>query len=415
MNYPEKKQWVNDKLYEPVSLDKAVSVSCSSVHALDTEWLHIYDAYMRVAADNIASFIDIPNFDRSAMDGYAIGKTDLERLQAGRPLRLRVVSIVGAGSSIETRPIRPGETCRIMTGALLPEGSVAVIKQEDVEVVENYIIVSRKARRGENIRRAGHELRAGDRVAAKGQVLKAEILERIAACGIEKVPVYKTPCVFIIDTGNELLLPGSPIKTGCIYCSNRSLIACKVTSSGAVPLLSPSIVNDDLQTIVTAVKKAVQVSDMVIVSGGTGNGLFDLVHNAFEYLNAQLLFKGINVFPGKSTSAALLNGKLIFNLSGSPSAAGILFEALVKPALLKLKGESFYQGDWFNIELGSPIERLKPGRSLHRGEMVISEGQVYALPVSRKVINTGHIPLLLDIQNGPGEEGVMVKAKLTVD
>jgi molybdopterin molybdotransferase len=414
MNYPEKQRWVNDKLCEPVSLDEAVAVSCASVQALDTEWLHIYDAYMRVAADNIASFIDIPNFDRSAMDGYAIGKTDLERLQAGRPLRLRVASIVGAGS-VENRPIRPGETCRIMTGALLPEGSAAVIKQEDVEIDENYIVFSGRPRRGENIRKAGHELRAGDKVAAKGQILKAEILERIAACGIEKVPVYKTPGVFIMDTGNELLLPGSPIKTGCIYCSNRSLIACKITSSGAVPLLSPSIIHDDLQTIVTAVKKATLVSDMVIVSGGTGNGLYDLVHNAFEYLNAQLLFKGINVFPGKSTSAALLNGKLIFNLSGSPSAAGILFEALVKPALLKLKGESFYKGDWFNIELGSPIDHLRPGRSLHRGEMIIKQGQAYALPVSRNVINTGNIPLLLDVQNGPGEEGVMVKAKLTVD
>jgi len=408
-------QLVDDKLLEPVSLDEAVSVSCDRVQTMDIEYMHIYDVYMRVAADNIASFIDIPNFDRSAMDGYAIGKTDLERLQAGRPLRLRVASIVGAGS-IDNRPIRPGETCRIMTGALLPEGSVAVIKQEDVRAInENYIIVGVKSRRGENIRKSGHELRAGDRIASKGQVLKAEVLERIAACGIERVPVYKVPRVFIIDTGNELLLPGSPIKKGCIYCSNRSLLAGKISSSGALPMLSPTVINDDLQTIVTAVKKASQVSDMVIVSGGTGNGLFDLVGNAFEYLNAQILFKGINVFPGKNTSAALLNGKLVFNLSGSPSAAGILFEALVKPALLKLKGESLYEGDWFNIELASPVDHLKPGRSLHRGEMIIRQGHAYALPVRRKDINTGSIPLLLDVQKRSGKEVVIVKAKLIAD
>ncbi|MDD3024741.1 MAG: hypothetical protein PHE26_12675, partial [Syntrophomonadaceae bacterium] len=104
---------------------------------------------------------------------------------------------------------------------------------------------------------------------------------------------------------------------------------------------------------------------------------------------------------------------LVISLSGCPSAAGILFEALVKPALLKLRGESFYEGDWFNLELGSPINHLKPGRSLHRGEMIIKQGKAYALPVSRKVINTGNIPLLLDVQNG--QEGVMVKVKLTVD
>ncbi len=389
---------------QPVNLDEAVSIACNYIQTMATEYLNINDGYMRVAADNIDSFMDIPSFDRSAMDGYAISKTDLKRLQAGQPLRLKVTSIIGAGSS-ESRSIRSGETIRIMTGALIPEGSVAVIKQEDVEIVnDNHIIVRVKTRRDENIRKAGHELKAGTRVASKGQILKAETLERIAACGIERVPVYKVPRVYIIETGNELLLPGSPIKKGCIYCSNRSLIACKIASSRALPLLSPSVINDDLQTIVTAIKKAARVSDMIIISGGTGNGLFDLVRNAFEYLNAQLLFKGINVFPGKNTSAALLDGKLIFNLSGSPSAAGILFEALVKPALLKLKGELLYKGDWFNIELASPIDHLKSGRSLHRGEMIIEQGHAYALPVNRKDINTGNIPLLLDVHKRSGEE-----------
>lgn len=405
-------QLVNDKLLEPVSLDEAVAISCENIQALGIEYLHIDEAYMRVAADNIASFINIPNFDRSAMDGYAIGQVDLGRLQAGRRLRLRVASVIGAGLT-DCRPLKPGETCRIMTGALLPEGSAAVIKQEDVELDGDYIVAYGRPRRDENIRRAGHELRVGDRVAAKGQVLKAEIMERIASCGIERVPVYKTPRVFVIDTGNELLLPGSPIKTGCIYDSNRSLIACKITSSGAIPLLFPSVINDDLQAIVFAIKKAALASDMVIICGGTGNGLYDLVHSAFEYLNAQLLFKGINVFPGKGTSAALFHGKLVVNLSGNPSAAGILFEALAKPALLKLRGASFYEGDWFNIELGSPINHLRPGRSLHRGEMIIKQGQACALPLSRKVINTGNIPLLLDVQNG--QEGVKVKAKLIAD
>lgn len=153
---------------------------------------------------------------------------------------------------------------------------------------------------------------------------------------------------------------------------------------------------------------------MVIISGGTGNGVFDLVQNAFQYLNAQTLFQGIKIFPGKNTSAALLNGKLIFNLSGNPSAAGLLFEAVVKPALLKLKGELSYKGDWFDIELAKPIERLKPGRSLHRGEMIIKQGRAYALPVSRKVINKGNIPLLLDVQKR-SEDEVLVKAKLIAD
>ncbi len=408
-------QLVNDKLIETISLDEAVDISCERIQALGTEYLHIDDAYMRVVAEDIKSLINIPNFDRSAMDGYTVSKTDLKRLQTGRSLRLRIAAVVGAGST-ESRATKPGETCRIMTGALLPEGSVAVIKQEDVKIINNnYIVVSVRPRRGENIRRAGHELMAGDYIATQGQVLKAEVLERIATCGIGKVLVHKLPRVYIIDTGNELVLPGSPLKTGMIYCSNRNLIAGKIDSSRALPLLSPSVINDELSAIVTAIKKATQCSDMIIISGGTGNGLFDLVGKAFECLNAQLLFKGVNIFPGKNTSAALLEGKLIFNLSGSPSAAGLLFEALIKPALHKLKGESLYKGDWFNIELAHPIERLKSGRSLHRGELVFKDGYSYARPINRKVVNTGNIPLLLDVHKRPGEERITAKAMLIAE
>jgi molybdenum cofactor synthesis domain-containing protein len=263
---------------------------------------------------------------------------------------------------------------------------------------------------GENIQRAGHELTAGERVAPKGLVLNAEILERIAACGIENILVHQIPRIYVINTGSELLLPGSPIKTGQIYNSNRSLLSAKVAGSGAIPVLADSIIKDDLQQIVNEIEKATPVSDMIIISGGTGNGVYDLVYNAFEYLNASPLFKGIDITPGKGTSAALFNGKLLYNLSGNPHAAGILFEVLIKPALLKLKGDLFSAREWFDIQLDSPIKKIKPYRRLCQGEMLIEQGSVYAQPVSGNNNPIKNISLILDIRAGQGAKGDMVRA-----
>ncbi|CEO87559.1 molybdopterin molybdotransferase MoeA [Syntrophaceticus schinkii] len=390
-------------------LEEAIAICCDHIQALDSEYLHINDAFMRVAAEDIASPINVPNFDRSSIDGYAISEGDLGKLRTGEPLTLKVIATIQAGS-IESKQIRAGETHRIMTGALLPEGCAAVIKQEDVRISGNLIVACGSLKQGENIQRAGHELTAGERVAPKGLVLNAEILERIAACGIENILVHQIPRIYVINTGSELLLPGSPIKTGQIYNSNRSLLSAKVAGSGAIPVLADSIIKDDLQQIVNEIEKATPVSDMIIISGGTGNGVYDLVYNAFEYLNASPLFKGIDITPGKGTSAALFNGKLLYNLSGNPHAAGILFEVLIKPALLKLKGDLFSAREWFDIQLDSPIKKIKPYRRLCQGEMLIEQGSVYAQPVSGNNNPIKNISLILDIRAGQGAKGDMVRA-----
>ena len=278
------------------SLEEAVAISCENAAALDSEYLHINDVFMRVAADNIVSPINIPGFDRSAMDGYTIGWTDMEKLKTGSSLSLKITATIKAGST-ECKQIKTGETYRIMTGALIPEGCAAVLKQEDVQINGNTIVVTGGWKPGENIQKAGYELRAGDKVAAKGQVLSVEILERAAACGIDKILVHKIPRIYVINTGSELILPGLPIKKGQIYNSNRTLLSGKIVRTGAIPLPADSIIEDDLQAIMNEIEKAALVSDMVIISGGTGNGVYDLVYDAFEHLNARTLLEELILFP----------------------------------------------------------------------------------------------------------------------
>ncbi|MEA4926132.1 MAG: molybdopterin molybdotransferase MoeA [Syntrophomonadaceae bacterium] len=394
-----------------MNLEEAVSISCENIQTVGSEYKHVEDAFMRVAAENITSLINVPNFDRSSMDGYVLSLADLERLKAGSLLSLQVKATIKAGS-IESKQLRTGETYRIMTGALLPAGSAAVIKQEDVQIYGDIIVARGIWKQGDNIQKAGYQFKAGDKVALKGQVLHAELLERIVACGIEKILVHKIPRIYVIETGSELLLPGSRIKPGQIYGSNRSLISGKIAGAGAIPASADSVIEDDLHAIVNEIEKAAFISDMVIICGGTGNGVYDLVYSAFKYLHSRTLFRGINIIPAKGTSAALFNDKLLYNLSGNPCAAGMSFEVLIKPALLKLKGDLFSDREWFDIQLGSPIKHKKGNRRLCRGEMIISQGRSYAQPISNDVYNVRNIPLILDLQAGQGESGDMVRAKI---
>ncbi len=398
-----------------INLEDAVAISLADIRAIGTEYQPLCDALRRITADNVISPIDVPGFDRSAMDGYAISLTDFQTLKNEIPLKLTIIDTIEAGSTAN-RQLKAGETFRIMTGACLPEDSAAVIKQEDVLTEGNCIVISRRLKPGENIRNAGHELTAEAIAAVKGQVLRAETLERIAACGLDKILVYKLPQISVIDTGSELRLPGSPLRRGQIFSSNRYLLAGKIAAAGAVPLLAESIIKDELPSIVQEIEKAVLTADMVIISGGTGDGDYDLVYKALEQLEGKPLFKGINIIPGQGTSAALIQGKPVFNLSGNPHAAGLMFEALIMPALLKLKGDSYSAREWFEILLGSPVKRIKPRRSLHRGEMVIKEGSVYAQPLGKGTNPfRNNLPLILDVPGGLGAVGNTIKAKLMID
>lgn len=396
-----------------INLEEAVDMCSAHVQAVGCEHIHINDAFMRVSAEDITSFVNVPSSDRSSMDGYAISRDDMETLNTDDSLLLRVVDVIQAGS-MASGQIKTGETYRIMTGALVPEGSAAVIKQEEVQSYshKDYIIVGGRHKPGENIGRAGNLLKAGDRVVAKGQLLKAEVLERIATCGIDKIRVHRIPRVAVIDTGSELLLPGVPIREGHIYASSRSLLAGKIKEAGAIPLLSDSVVEDDLSAIVQAIDKAVNEADMVIVTGGTGKGMYDLVYKAFEYMQAETLFRGVDIIPGKSSSAVLYNNKILYNVSGNPCAAGLLFEVLVKPALQKLSGDLFSTREWFDIVLGHALKVVKPVRNLCQGEMIFEQGGICAWPSNKGYNDYIRYPLILDIQAGQGSAGDMVKAIL---
>ncbi|MDO4540245.1 MAG: molybdopterin molybdotransferase MoeA [Syntrophomonadaceae bacterium] len=394
-----------------LSLEAAVAVCCDRVRPLNSEEVHIDTAFMRIAAQDIYSPVDVPGCDISTMDGYVISAYDLQRLNEGQRVSLSVNGVIGAGSTAE-RSVGPGESHKIMTGARLPAGGAAIVKLEEVTAdrAGHTVTLEPGLKTGPHIAPAGCEIKSGSLLAAQGQRLNAEGAERIAAAGIAEIKVHKLPRVAIIDTGNELVLPGNPLKAGQTYASSRSLLAAAVLSDGALPIPADAVTADEAASIAGAINEALAVCDLILISGGTGAGDYDLVYDAMRLLSADLLYRGLKLLPGSGSATAVLHNKLLFNLPGKPQAAGIIYEATVRPALRKMKGENRYQPQWFSLPLGGDIKNIKPQRCLYRGEMTIRQGRVFAHPMGKTDWASEALPLLIDLQPGQGQAGDIVRA-----
>lgn len=393
-----------------ISLEDAVALGKKWANPLDTEYVNINEVVQRVSAQDFYAPISVPGFDRSAVDGFAVGQEDL--LTMSEYSSLQCITQALAGTSI-VPDICSGETVRVMTGAMLPRGTAAVYKQEEVIEKDGQIYPGRRLKPGANIQGPGSDIPMGIKLLQKGEMLDAERIERMACCGVEKVLVYRRPRVYIINTGNELVLPGKTLQPGQIYHSNRSLLAAKVALTGAIPVLAEVGAADDAQIIAEEIQKGSCISDMVIISGGNGKGLADLVQDSLDALNAGPLFKGIDIIPGRSSAARVYKGNLVYNLAGRPQAVSLLFEVLIKPVLLSLQGAVDKKQNWFEIILESPVSKIFSGRYLKRGEMIfIGSGESRARPLNDRNTFPQGLPLVLDLNPGQGKAGELVRALL---
>ncbi len=395
-----------------ISLEDAVSLCIKNVCPLEKEQISLENACQRVSARDIAAESNVPGFNRSAVDGFAVCMEDLFKINSDHIPPLKVIAEWPAGSSCDIA-LKPGETVKIMTGAVLPDGTAAVIKQEHVEPCGSIIYPAKKSRRGENIQQAGSEIPAGTHLVKTGEILDPERIERIACCGLEKLLVHKIPRIYIINTGSELVLPGLPLQRGQIYHSNRSLLSAKVITAGGVPVFSETGVKDDRDSIADEITKGTDSSDMVIISGGTGHGKYDLVYDSLKEIGAEPLFKGLDIIPGKGATVAVHEGSLIYNLAGHPGAVSLLFEVLIKPAILGLMGIIGASDSWFDIKLHRPVKKISDRRSLRRAEMIFMEhGYVFARPLNEANSFNSQPPLILDLKPGQGKQGDVVRAMM---
>ena len=290
----------------------------------------------RFLAEKICSPLDIPSFDNSAMDGYAVRATDVRGARAVSPIALKIAAKIPAGEMFKGE-LLAGDCARVFTGAPLPRGSDSVVMQEDTLVVGERILIFDEPALGENVRRQGEDVKQGDALVEVGEDLSPGKIALLAATGVCEIAVGRRPDVALVATGSELREAGLPLQPGQIYESNRAMLSPLITRCGGVPNVFP-LVPDSLEATRDALQSAFSTSDIVVTSGGVSVGELDFVKAAFESLRGELHFWKVAMRPGKPFVFGRLGEKFLFGLPGNPVSAFVTFLLLVRPAILRWQG-----------------------------------------------------------------------------
>ena len=295
--------------------------------------LALREALDRVLAEAIDSPINVPAHTNSAMDGYAVVGGELA---ADRTTQLAVIGTAYAGKPFEGA-LGPGQCVRIMTGAVMPQGSDTVVMQEHVSVEGDHILLGGDHRTGQNVRHAGEDLRVGARVLEPGTRIRPAELGLIASLGIGEVRVARRPRVAFFSTGDELKSIGETLRAGDIYDSNRYTLYAMLTRLGA-DIIDMGVVRDRRTDLEAAFRDAADIADAVITSGGVSVGEADFVKDTLNALG-QVHFWKIAMKPGRPLAFGRVGNALFFGLPGNPVSVMVTFYQFVQPALRRLMGE----------------------------------------------------------------------------
>lgn len=320
--------------------EEALALIVERAAALGCEKVPVARCAGRVLAADIEATENLPPFDNSAMDGYAVRREDLDRASAKAPVSLKVAETVRAGS--EGAAVKKGEAAKIMTGAPVPEGADAVVMIERVESGANgCVAIAFKPKDREHIRSRGEDVKKGTELLAAGTALRPYEAALIAAQGIGEVPVVSKPRVVILASGDELRGPGEPLGPGQIRNSNGPAVSAALYRWG-IPAEDHGIVRDDPRLMKMAFMKALE-ADLVLVSGGVSVGDCDHTRPIMEELGVKEVFWKVAIKPGKPLYFGVLDRKegrstLVFGLPGNPISVLVTLEEFVRPALEGLEG-----------------------------------------------------------------------------
>ncbi len=322
-----------------LDLETALARVLSVIPAPRREVVPLSQACGRVPAGSVLSPSDLPHFDNSAMDGYAVRAAEVRNARPDAPVRLRIKARIPAGEFFSGE-LAAGECARLFTGSPMPRGADAVVMQEDtrVEAVDaKEVLICDTAQAGENVRRQGEDVRRGTTILEAGSRLAPGEIGLLAAAGVSEVDVGTQPQVGLLATGSELCEPNQALSPGRIYESNRAMLAPLVAQAGGIAKAYP-LVPDSSAATQSALATAFDACDCVITSGGVSVGEMDFVKAAFEALGGELQFWKVAIRPGKPFVFGRLREKFLFGLPGNPVSAFVTFLLLVRPALLRWQG-----------------------------------------------------------------------------
>lgn len=336
-----------------ISLDQAINIIQSKVIPIkETEKVNLWDSIGRVLATDVVSDMNMPPFNKTAVDGYACKMVNVNQ-------ELEVIEIIPAGK-VPTKKIESGQCAKIMTGAMIPEGADCVLMVEETKEVGKNRIVFTGEKAKSNICILGEDIKIGDVAIEKGTILSAQHIAIMAALGCTQPIVAKKPSVAVLVTGDELVEPSIKPTGGQIRNSNGHQLVGQIIKANATPNYI-GIVKDTEEDTYNALSKALTENDIIILTGGVSMGDYDYVPEVMKKLGIQIHFDSIAIQPGKPTKFGTKDGKLIFGLPGNPVSTYFQFEVLIKPVIQMMMG-GFPTKIVSRLQMGTTYKRKKTER-----------------------------------------------------
>lgn len=384
-----------------MKVDKALKIILGSIKPLSAEWADIRDSLGRTISRDIYSRYDLPMFNNSAMDGYAVRSKDT-------PGRLTIIEDIPAGYVAKKR-ITKGQAIKIMTGAPIPDGADSVVRVENTEEIGNMVQVFKKTKYRENVRIKGEDVKSGQVILPKGSVVRPFEMGMLASLGLSNVKVTKMPRVGILATGDELVGINERLTKGKIRSSNNYMIYGQVLLCSAVPV-DLGIAKDTKGVIRKKILRGLdQDIDALVISGGISVGKYDFVKNVLLELGTKMKFWRVAMRPGKPLAFGIINGIPVFGLPGNPVSSTITFEEFARPAILKMQGSDRIFRPAVRAAITHDFNKRKGLRYFVRVKVENKDGKLYASCTGMQGSNIISSLVLADGIAVLPEEAVLIK------
>ncbi|ADC48623.1 molybdopterin biosynthesis [Alkalihalophilus pseudofirmus OF4] len=367
---------------KPIAVSEAVTRVMKYIKEGRVKMISIDECDGYYLAEEIKADHDVPPFDKSPYDGFAIRAEDTISATREHPVTLEVIEEIGAGS-VASKSLKKGEAIRIMTGAQIPAAADAVVQfeltRECKEAERDFIEIKRSFLAGDNVSKQGEDTTKGSKLVSKGAKITPGVKALLATFGYAKVPVYQKPKVGIFATGTELLDVGDELVPGKIRNSNAYMTAGQLKKAGAEPVYFGKLV-DDFDQCYEAISNAIDQVDFLITTGGVSVGDYDYLPAIYKKLGAEVLFNKVGMRPGSVTTVAALGDKLLFGLSGNPSACYVGFELFVRPILLSSFSHDKPHLQKERAVLDADFPKPNPFTRFVRSRVSIKEGRLHVIP-----------------------------------
>ncbi len=378
-----KKGCATSKMMKQIELEKAQQLIREKGGLNRIEELGLLQAHGRVLAKDVFAPLDLPPFNRSPLDGYALKAADTGGAGTASPVSLKIIDTIFAGKRSEQK-VAAGSAVRLMTGSPIPDGADCVIRQEDTRVEKDRVQILRELDRWDNFCFKGEIFEKGDLVLAGGSLLKATEIGVLAGLGITMVNVYQRPAAAVISTGDELVEPGRGLAPGRIYNSNFYTIACRLRESG-VDVVPTGIIGDDREAIAKTILEIVDQVDFIVTTGGVSVGKKDVMKEVMIGLGAEMIFWKVNIKPGSPALFSVLSGKPVISLSGNPLAASVSFDLLLFPFLKEITHNRSLERETLPAVLQNDFRKKSPVRRFLRGRLAKDkDGQTVVSLIERE-------------------------------